>query len=390
MSTLRSSIRNVSSGQSRARSRMTSQRLIEVGRHAGESVQQELIVGDLGRHPVRLRIDRRQPAHRHVVSRLGSQDGPLPPRRCCRLRVRTAPSSSPARHPVSARSSHANSPAAVTNWCLSPVEPTACAELAEVAEHGGARAARRPLETRGAGDAARPGGGARPRRGHPGQQRRAGHPGPGRHVRSRSRAQPGRGRRGGRGRPVQPIRTGHGASAAAGRCSTSHRSARSARCPGRRATARPRRSCCRTRRAWARNCAAPASRPPRCARGRWTPALAMRPVFPTRRPRRSLPKVLWKSADAVARAAVDGLAVGQDGHRSRRVQPGRVGAQPAGCRGGCCCRCSPAIIPGLKKLARRPDEVDDVPRRRRAARAAGNARRFDERTAPSAARSPGA
>ena len=43
------------------------QRLLEVGRHTGEPVQQELVVGNLGRHPVRLRVDRRHPAERHAV-----------------------------------------------------------------------------------------------------------------------------------------------------------------------------------------------------------------------------------------------------------------------------------------------------------------------------------
>ena len=54
--------------QPRARSR-TTQRLLNIGWHARESVQQERVVGDLGRHPVRLRVDRRHPAQRHCLTK---------------------------------------------------------------------------------------------------------------------------------------------------------------------------------------------------------------------------------------------------------------------------------------------------------------------------------
>src|SRR6185312_15427138 len=40
-------------------------RLLEIVGDPGEAVQQERVVGDLGRYPVRLRIDGSKPAHRH-------------------------------------------------------------------------------------------------------------------------------------------------------------------------------------------------------------------------------------------------------------------------------------------------------------------------------------
>ena len=132
--------------------------------------------------------------------------------------------------------------------------------------------------------------------------------------------------------------------AGAARCSTSHRSARSARCPGRPHTARPRRSCCPTPTRCEKNFAAPASRRRRCARAR-PHGFGEAAGIPDDEAEKSLPKFLWQEADAVAKAAVDGLASGKG-----VIVPGmpnRIAAvinHP--CRDGCCCRWSPATTQG--------------------------------------------
>src|SRR5262245_17590901 len=95
-----------------------------VGGHTCETVEKELVVGDLGRHPVHLRIDRREPTNPHGYRRLSAP--------CFRLHATTASSASPGRRRVSARRSPANSPAAVTDWYSWPGGPTACGTLRRI------------------------------------------------------------------------------------------------------------------------------------------------------------------------------------------------------------------------------------------------------------------
>ena len=74
-----------------------------------------------------------------------------------------------------------------------------------------------------------------------------------------------------------------------------------------------------------------------------------------------LPAVLWKSVGGGGQGRGGRTRRRQDGHRSRRVQPGRGGAVPAGAEAAA----APAVGPQSSRredLARRPDEVEDVPR----------------------------
>jgi uncharacterized protein len=87
--------------------------------------------------------------------------------------------------------------------------------------------------------------------------------------------------------------------------------ARSAPCPARRRTVRPRRSCCPIPRRCVKSCATPASPPPRCAPGPVYTGFLEAEGIPDEESEKALPKFLWQHADAVAKVAVDGMASGK-------------------------------------------------------------------------------
>ena len=285
-------------------------------------------------------------------SRLGSQDGPLPPRRCFRPRVRTAPPSSPARHRASASRSRGNSPAAVINWCWSRAGPTDWPSW----PNRWARwrtccppTFRNPPSGRPAGPGIRP---RRDRR-HPGEQRRVGQ------LRARS---PNRD-------PdaelnlveVDVAQSSTSAAdscrawcgAAAGPCSTSLRSARSGRCPGRRATARPRRSCCPTPRALREELRGTGVTAATLCPGPVDTGFGEAAGFRRSRPRSHAAGGAVEDAgpgrDGRRRRARDG----QGGHRARRIEPGRRDAVSPGA--------PPAAAPAAGPQSSRPEELVSRP-----------------------------
>ena len=185
------------------------------------------------------------------------------------------------------------------------------------------RAGRRPLQGRRPRRPTRPDRRARPRRRRPGQQRGLEHVRPGRHVGPRRRTQPRRGRRRRRRRPVQPVRPRHGL--ARPRRGAQRRIGRRLRTrfPGRRRTARPRRSCCPTPSPSARSCTAPASSPSTLCPGPVKTGFGAAAGISDADAEAALPKVMWVERRRRRPDRSRRFGRRQVGHRSRRVQPGR-------------------------------------------------------------------
>ena len=99
---------------------------------------------------------------------------------------------------------------------------------------------------------------------------------------------------------------------------------------------------------------------PRCARARCARASVRAMGIPDEEAEKSLPKFLWKEADAVAKAAHRRLGCGKARDRSRRTQPRGVGDQPSPAAAAVAADGCPQPPGAEEGLARRPDEVDDV------------------------------